>query len=214
MALSTYAELKSAVKSWLDRSTDAALDPSDFITLAESRLNRSLALRAMETDSALTATIGSRSLGLPADFVEPKALFLTSFGAEERLRPFLAGTEPFVIAAGTPTAWTIGGASIDLDRPADIAHSFRFRYRQSFALSDEAPANWLLSNHPDAYLFAALIEANVFLGDSEAAVAWEMRLGQSLAEIAAKEGRSKSRAGLMVDPMLAGGAGFSMSRGE
>ncbi len=216
MAISTYAELKTAIANWLERSGDTTISANagDFIALAESRLNRALALRAMETETTLTGTASSRSLVLPADFVEPKSLFLTTFGTQGRLRPFLAGTEPLSTANGTPTAWTVNGTNIDLDRPCDQAHSFLFRYRRSFALSDGAPTNWLLSNHPDAYLFAALIEANIFLGDNEAAVGWELRLGQALGQIADKEGRSKSRATLVTDPALGAAGGFTITTGE
>jgi len=216
MAISTYAELKTAIANWLERSGDSAItnNAGDFIALAESRLNRALQLRAMETGTTLTGTLSSRQLALPSDFVEPKALFLTTFGTEDYLRPFLAGTEPLGTTDGTPNAWTVNGTAIDLDRPCDRAHTFLFRYRKSFALSDGAPANWLLSNHPDAYLFAALVEANIFLGDNDNAVAWELRLGQALSQIADKEGRSKSRATLATDPALAATRGFSISSGD
>lgn len=217
MAISTYAELKTAIANWLERSGDAAItaNAGDFIALAESRLNRSLTLRAMEAETTLTGSVSSRQLTLPSDFVEPKALFLTTFGSQDYLRPFLAGTEPLGTTDGTPTAWTVNGAALDLDRPCDRAHTFLFRYRKSFALSDSATTNWLLTNHPDAYLFAALVEANIFLGDNETAVSWELRLKQSLDQIAEKEGRSKSRATLGVDPALMRTTGaFSITRGE
>ena len=140
MAISTYAELKTAIATWLERSGDSAVtgNAADFVTLAESRLNRSLSLRAMETETTLTGTVSSRQLTLPSDYVEPKSLFLTTFGTQDWLRPFLAGTETLGTTNGTPTAWTINGTAIDLDRPCDQAHSFLFRYRQSFALSDAA----------------------------------------------------------------------------
>lgn len=217
MAISTYAELKTAIATWLERSGDVAVtgNAADFVTLAESRLNRTLPLRAMETETTLTGTVSSRQLTLPSDYVEPKSLFLTTFGTQDWLRPFLAGTETLGTTNGTPTAWTINGTAISLDRPCDQAHSFLFRYRQRFALSDASPTNWLLSNHPDAYLFACLIEANIFLGDNDGAIAWELRLSQSLDQIADKEGRSTSRAALTVDPALsAAAAGFSIRKGE
>lgn len=215
MAISTFAELKTAVANWLERSGDAAITASvaDFIALAESRLNRMLKLRAMEATTTLTGTHSSRSLSLPTDYVEPKALFLTTFGAQDELRPFLAGTEAFGTTNGVPGAWTIDGANISLDVPCDQAHTFSFQYRQKFALSDAAPTNWLLTNHPDAYLFASLIEANVFLGDTETAVGWELRLTPSVEEINAKEGRSKSRAILTMDNALAATGGFQITRG-
>jgi hypothetical protein len=55
------------------RSGDTQIsgNAADFVTLAESRLNRDLPLRVMQTTTTLTATAGSRSVALPSDFIEP-----------------------------------------------------------------------------------------------------------------------------------------------
>ena len=79
-----------------------------------------------------------------------------------------------------------------------------------FALSDAAPTNALLTDYPDAYLFAALCEAAPFLRDAELAGAYEARLDRALAEINGKEARGRAARTLSTDlaPLLAqGGAG-------
>ena len=50
MAISTYAELQTAVTDWMARS-DLSGNAADFITLGEARLNRKLPLREL-TDQA------------------------------------------------------------------------------------------------------------------------------------------------------------------
>jgi len=50
MAISTFAELKTAAANWLDRSDLTDRIP-EFIALAEARFNRILRIRAMETVS-------------------------------------------------------------------------------------------------------------------------------------------------------------------
>ena len=70
MAISTYSELQEAVASWLNRS-DLTTTIPDFITLAESRLNRTLRLRVMETTTTLSLTASSRTVALPSAFIEP-----------------------------------------------------------------------------------------------------------------------------------------------
>ncbi|MCP4386308.1 MAG: hypothetical protein GY798_33685, partial [Hyphomicrobiales bacterium] len=91
MAVSTYSELQTAVVSWMARDGDSDLTSKapDFISFAESRLNRDLDLRVMETDTLLTGTISSRELTLPTDLVEPISLHLTTFGDQRWLRPFV-----------------------------------------------------------------------------------------------------------------------------
>ena len=48
MAISNYTELKTAVANWLDRDDLTDRIP-EFIALAESRFNRLLRIRAMES---------------------------------------------------------------------------------------------------------------------------------------------------------------------
>ncbi len=48
MAISTYAELKTGIANWLDR-TDLTDKIPDFIALAESRHRRDFKIRRMET---------------------------------------------------------------------------------------------------------------------------------------------------------------------
>ena len=56
-------------------------------------------------------------------------------------------------------AWTIDGGSLAFDRPCDQAYGFVLRMLAKVALSDAVPTNGLLTDYPDAYLFATLCEA-------------------------------------------------------
>ncbi len=204
MAITTYSELQTAVANWLDRGGDAAFTARvpEFIALGESRLNRLLRLRVMQADTPLTGTIGLRTLALPTDFVEPIRLQLTTFGDFVRLAAQDASTMRYRMTNGTPQAWAVNGANIDVDCPCDQAHTFTFHYRKSFALSDTATTNWLLSNHPDVYLFAALVESGLFTEDASYLTGVHQRLDLAIEEILHKEARSESLAILEVDPAL------------
>ena len=63
MALASYADLQTAVASWLNRTDMAAYIP-DFIALAEERIYRTLRVKAMET--AFTGTVAAGVVALPA----------------------------------------------------------------------------------------------------------------------------------------------------
>ena len=212
VAITNYSELKTAVQTWLDRQ-DLSANAGDFIVLAESRLNRILPLRVNWTDAALAGVPGSRALPLPENFVEPVALFLTTFGVRSRLTPLIAGTFEYGTTNGVPSAWCINGSNIDLDVPCDQAHAFAFRYRKSFALSDAAPTNWLLTNHPDVYLFAALVEAAFFIENPDFMTGVHQRLDLAVGELTAKEGRSHKIATLIVDPALLAAKNFNVQTG-
>lgn len=201
MALADYSALKSAIADYLARPDLSSVIPT-FVSLAESRLNRLLQLRITEAATTLTGTIDSRSLSLPSDYIEAISLDLTTSGSFCRLVAREIASLSYAATSGTPCSWAIQGANIILDRPCDQAHTFQFRYRQAFALSDDQPTNWLLTNHPDLYLMAAMVEAHVYQMNEDAAAGWLAKLNMAIEEVMAKEGRSKSRAELRVDSAL------------
>lgn len=219
MALGTYSDLKTAIGTWLARSGDGVITGSaaDYVTLAESRLNRMLPLQINRVDLVMSCAAASRNpQTFPTDFYEPIALFLTTFGIETMLQPGIVGNFEYGTTQAAPQGWAINsnGTSlqIDLDRPCDQTHTFKFRYRKSFALSDAAPTNWLLTNHPDAYLAACLVEAATMTGD-DAAELWQGRLNMAIEEITYKDARLMALAPLTVDPALVTAPGFNIYTG-
>ena len=208
MAITTLAELKTAVQNWRDRQDAAFTDRTgEFVSLAEARLNDMVPVRLAEGDTTLTGTVDSRSISLPSDFLEPIALFRTTGGDQYQLAPVIAGTYELNTTSGWPEAWMINGSNIDLDKPCDQAHTFLFRYRKRlFDLATTDP-NWLLTNHPDVYLFATLVEACGFEGDDTGFALYEARLQKAMRRVRWVEARSKSIANLRVDAALATGGG-------
>lgn len=191
MAITTYAELQAAAANWLVRGDLTARIP-EFIALAEVRLNRVLRTRLAEVEQGLTAIVGSRTMPLPAGFAEPLTLWLVKPEGRMAL-PFL---EASLLGAcslrGEPGAWSIDGANLAFDRPADKPYVLSFRMLRRFALSEAQPTNALLADHPDIYLFATLCEAAPFLRDAELSSAYEARLARAIEEANAKEARSRA----------------------
>lgn len=216
MALGTYSQLKTAIETWMARTGDTEISGNaiDLVTLAEDRLNRDLPLRTMMSNATLTATASSRSIALPSDFYEPGALWLTTFGVNNWLTPFVQDNVEMQVPAGTPRAWCINGTNIDLDRPADQAHTFTFRYRKSFALSDTTSSNWLLSNHPSVYLEACLAEAEKLAKDWESYAVRNSIVSEMIDKIGWKDSRNVSLAPLAVDAAIIGKAGFNINTGQ
>jgi hypothetical protein len=191
MAITTYAELKAAAANWLVRGDLTARIP-EFISLAEARLNRLLRARLAETEAALTAVVGARTVSLPTGFAEALALWIVRPDGRIAL-PFL---EPSLMGAsslrGEPAAWTVDGANLAFDRPCDQSYGLILRLLKKFSLSDAAPTNGLLAEGPDVYLFATLSEAGPFLRDAELAGAYEAKLERAIGELNAKDARSRA----------------------
>ena len=206
MALSTYGDLKAAIADWLERS-DLADRTADFIVLAESRLNRVLRLRMMETEEALTTAIGVRTVALPAAFREPIALWVQGPAGRTPLRFVDPAALSISSPPGQPQAWTLNAGAIAFDRPCDRAYGLVLRMVGRLALSDAQPTNAVLADYPDLYLFGALVEAAPYLRDAELLSLFMARFEAALAEARAKEARGKALATLGVEPLLRAGGG-------
>lgn len=202
MALSTYLQLKSAIADWLERS-DLADRTADFVVLAESRLNRLLRFRTLESDQGLVGVVGSRLILLPAGFREPVALWFEGTGGREPLRYVDVAGLSASLSRGRPRLWTIDGGSVAFERPCDDAYGFSLRMLGRLALSDAQPSNPVLTEYPDLYLFGALVEAAPYLRDADLLSLFAARFEAALAEARAKEARGRSLATLSVEPALA-----------
>lgn len=207
MTISTYSELKTALQNFAYRNDTDYTDRSvEFIALAEAGLNREL--DAVETDASLTGVIDSRELDLSAlAITTPLALFiLDGSGNETELTEKTDGDFAYSTTSASPRFWAMDGDHIDFDCPLDAAYDFRLRYVERFALSDSAPTNWLLTNHPDVYLAACMVWGCAFLqaftGDGGANVQnYAQVLNDGLMKVKRLIGRNRTGT-LSVDPGL------------
>lgn len=213
MAITTYGELQAAAATWLVRADLNARIP-EFIALAEARLNRVLRARLAESEVALTMTPGARTLPLPAGFAEPLALWIVDGAQRVALRFIEPSLMPVTSLQGRPCGWSVDGATLAFDRPSDKAYALTLRMLVKFALSDAAPTNALLTNYPDAYLFATLCEAGPFLRDPELAGAYEARLERAIGEINAKDARSRAARTLITEIPRRADSGFDITKGS
>lgn len=213
MAITTYGELQAAAATWLVRA-DLTQRLPEFIALAEARLNRVLRARLAESEVSLTATPGSRTIPLPAGFAEPLALWITQGSERAALRFIEPSLMPVTSLQGRPCGWSVDGSTLAFDRPCDQAYALTLRMLTKFALSDSSPTNALLTDYPDAYLFATLCEAGPFLRDAELAEAYEARLERAIGEINAKDARSRAAKTLVTEiPAGRPAGGFDITKG-
>lgn len=168
MSLSTYAELKASVAAWIKRGDMAGLIP-DFVKLAEARINRELRVRRMVT-RAQNASIDAEFVAVPADFGGARSIRLMAspytqldFLSPEQIADLRAASPSGDLAAYS----VVGGEFWFLPVPASAVAVQLVYYAKVPALSDAAPTNWLLGEHPDVYLWGALLEACVYLEDDE-----------------------------------------------
>ena len=169
MALSTYAELKTGIANWLNRTdlTDEIAD--DFIVLTEADLNSKLRIRKMVNQT--TITIDSETESLPTGFLQVRNFYILSGGTKHSLRYVspshmdqLRGTS----TSGTPEVYTILGDTFRFSPKPDSSYTGYINYYKKFdALSVTNTSNWILTDHPAIYLYGSLYHAANFLGGIE-----------------------------------------------
>lgn len=188
MAIGTYDELKAALASWLARDDLEARLP-EFVALAEARLSRVLATRQMEAVASAQTAAGSASLALPGDYGQARLvrLMVTPPLSLQQLTPAQLERQ-YRGRSGRPQSFAVIGGAFRLAPVPDTAYTIEIAYERTLpALGAANPQNWLLSSHPDAYLFAALAQAEGYLMNDARAAAWEARLQASLAELETRD---------------------------
>lgn len=181
VAISNYSELKTAIANWLDHSLFTARIP-EFIALFEAAANRRLRVRQMETSIDLTPSSGSAAV--PTDYLAWRRVTWTGAPRVELqyVHPsYLQAAYPSS-PADVPRIFTIEGATLKVRPVDDTALEFDY-FQRVPALSDSATTNWLLSAHPDLYLFGSLVEAEMFGVNDERASLWKARRDEIFDEI-------------------------------
>jgi len=176
MALDTYANLKAAIISFLDRD-DLASYADDFIDLAEARHKREILIREMIARSQ--ATLAGRFLSLPTRFNKMKTIRLLT-------NPVTVLTELSLhemnlerdAATGRPSFFTVH-EEIEFDVPPDNSpYTVEIIYYANFLpLDGTNTTNGLLVRAPDAYLYGALVASAPFLAADERIQTWETLYG-------------------------------------
>jgi hypothetical protein len=178
MALTTYAELQAAIASWLARD-DLTLYIPDFIKLFEAAACRKLKVRPMETTTTLTPSSGVATL--PSDYLGYRRVTWTGSPIHDLVYVTPPVYSSYLNApSGTPSVFTIEGSNLRLAPSSDTALTFTYNQKTA-AVS--GTLNWLFTNHPDAYLFGSLCEANAFNKDVDAAGLWKSRRDEIFSEI-------------------------------
>ena len=185
----TYSELKASVSDWMARS-DVSGVAAEFIALGEARLNRKIEMDSI--DATLVGVAGSRRIDVSSlKVVEPNALHIVINGEERKLTPKPDGNFEYSDELDEPNFYGMEGQNIDFDVLCASAYEFRFTYRGRFALSDSAPTNDLLTNHPDVYLAASLIWGGVYLKDGQAAMGFKTLLDEFIEETTQENSQRK-----------------------
>ena len=226
MAITTRATLRTAINTRLVRSeTDAQLD--EFIQEGENELNAKLRLLQQEASTPVSVTLssGANVATLPTSAVTGLGGFLELItlrwndldGPGPTVQPLDVVRNSYSSSTGRPSYVAVSSDFV-FERPADQAYTLKSVHFAKWALgSSTGDANWLLTNFPYAYLYAAMAAAaSGYLRSRKLALEWGAERDKWVAKLNDMDARvRKVGATLTVDAGLLGrgGSRYDINRG-
>lgn len=189
MTIGSYSDLNTAVANWTARADLTSRIP-EGIVLCEAKINRYLKTRSMVTKSA-NFSITGEYVAVPTNFGGVKSFYLNTnpasaldFMADELM------TESFLGQSGQPKAYNVQGTNFRFGPVPDATYTATLVYYLYVpALTASAATNWVILNHPDAYLYGVLAEMAVFAKDAQGAQGYWGLMYQALDQIEAQSKR-------------------------
>jgi hypothetical protein len=179
----TFAELKTSVAAWLNRS-DLTSQIAEFIAFAERRFNRIIVVPERET--VATATMSGERLALPSDFWSLRSLFIDADPriALQQVSPSVLRSQYAVQITGKPQVFSIIDEQFYFGPSPDDTYDVEIDYYATIpALSDSQTTNWLLTKHPDIYLYGTLLQAEAYLWNDSRLEVWKAALDEAIGEL-------------------------------
>lgn len=153
MAITTFSELNTALLDRIGRADFTAAQQAEMVAFTEARMQRMLRTTDME---CLVANLNVEEY---TDF-PPGFLGVRTFHLESDPRRLLLPERDYVITAGKFYFPDVTNLST---RAASLVY-----FSKIPALSSSNTQNWLLTAHPDAYLYGVLMEASIRVKDPQA----------------------------------------------
>jgi hypothetical protein len=202
MALTTYAELKTSVGDWLNR-TDLATAISDFVSLAEAQIERQLRTRQMIVRANASFAAAAEYGTVPDDFLETKSIKLDtnpitylSFQTIDAMDQLSNTT---YLSSGKPLYFSIVGSQFRLLPIPDGAYTAELVYYAKLAkLSNTNTTNWLLTQAPDVYLYGSLLQAAPYLQDDARIPVWSSLYQAGLDQLQIADDRGSTSGGAIM----------------
>lgn len=181
MAITTYAELQTAVANWTKRSDLTSYAP-DLIMLGEKWIFRHARTRDME--ASLSVSISNGAAALPSDFVSLKNARISGTPTTElKIRPasWIYSQYPDRSGSNKPLFVAVEGSNLIFGPSAGAYTVEGTYYKRLDAISSSA--NALFTKNPDLYLFATLAETEVFLKNDPRVALWVAKRDEILRDV-------------------------------
>lgn len=192
MALTTYTELQASVADFLNRSDLTSVIP-DFVTMAEADLNRTLRVREMSVRTQ--APVSTQYVQLPGDFLGMRNIDLMTDPITPLTYKNLQNLDIHRAndATGKPLYYSIMQNNIEFAPVPDSDYTIEIVYYQKIPALSTANdgVNWLLTDHPDAYLYGTLMHSAPYLQADERVGLWAGKYQQIIEQITTSDEKAR-----------------------
>lgn len=174
MSLANITDLVTAVANELHRSDLNAVIP-DKVTLAEVRINGDLDARLQDSKTTLTCVTNQDYVDAPADLINIRRLSVkTNPNVVMKYdSPDQFGVSYPYDVAGVPRVYTVVGSKFYLAPKPDSNYEMDIIYKAKVPSLVANSTNWLMTNYPNVYLYAVLLEMSPYIKDDSRMGMWK-----------------------------------------
>ena len=214
MALANFNNLKDAILTEFSRNDSGFVDAlHDFILRGESVLNRRLRTHQMRATATVTISSSASTASLPTGFLSDIGLHYTS-----DLSQLPPATDADLVYwgstdSGQPRLYRVGATVYEFDRPADQSYATKAVYYKANNITSDS-TNWLLTNYPDAYLYASCFEAAAARQAKDRMALYKPLRDEIIEEINRLNSKTQGRVRMRHDASLARGNQFNVNTGN
>jgi hypothetical protein len=184
--IQNYTDLQAAIIDLLNRP-DLTNQPATWIQLAEAQMNRTIRSRWMLSRSQAFSITGEY-VSTPDDYVGVKSFAIPSqtpavplvYKTPEQMDELAWQRSTFTYC---PSDFTVLGSEFRFSPIPDQTYTAQLTYYQRIPALATNSTNWLLTNHPDAYLYGAALQSVPYLSDDERVEMWAQVYQQIISDI-------------------------------
>lgn len=165
--MTNLGELRAAFEDWLAR-TDLSARIPDFLRLVTAEIQRRI--KPQDDEVSIVLSLANGTSVLPADFNGVKVVHTD----QDRGYPIPSMNENYaerVYVAENQTVWPVGyvirRGEIEIIPGGDTGTVTLVYYKKLSDLEADADTNAVLTDHPDVYLYGALMHAANFIQDMQ-----------------------------------------------
>lgn len=196
----TYAELKSNIANYLNRSDLTSVIDS-FIDSTESEFNRRLRVKGMIKRA--TATLDSQYISVPTDWLEAINIQIDSGDFSPLFQQSIESLDVYRKSndnvTGQPIYFALVDDTIEFAPTPDGSYTVQLTYYGKIdALSDSNTSNFLSTGYPDAYLYGSLKHASIYLMEDERVAMFSQLFEKALEELKMEQEKAEFGKGSLM----------------